>query len=859
MIPVSLAFTGLRDLYSVVTGLQTFIDQVKDDRKESRRLVEHILALIKVVQSSRRTLPASAEESVKELIRSLGKIQKGLETLQDVAWYKIIFCQQRISKEIDLSYKQMKDIIAAFELESCLDRMRWQAEHEEARKTDHNKLMEKLDVILADNKKLNDQLQRLLESDNRRELISEMSQRVKNLPTNNTERIFLEKGLDALKRKSKNTIARKSTIFLPPEIGQQTEPETDEYIITAFLLKIFYDRKLGEGGFGIVYEGEYCGSPVAVKVLNRSNTREDINKEFTIWKSLRHPRIVQFYGYNTFRKQPLFVCALMNGGNVLDYLKKYKDCNRVHLVLDAAQGLEYLHSQNIVHRDLKPNNILVDEYGRACLSDFGLSKLKIPYSSSGSRCITTYTATQRGSLRYMAPEQLGKGFSDRTSDIYSFGITTYQIISNITPFGHLNEEQFYVAVLSKKERPRRPSPSDPFAISDKLWNLIQAAWTETRNLRPFASAFRREVQRCIQFEEEANKNAHIVVPSQQPKARPTPTARGNNANTTVRHYPSTPVMKPPQHDNPSKGTLESRTLVDTPRTPKIPKITSPLLEAPSTRIVQDIKDYGLCMRTKLCEGRFYPPWERIFKLTREWARSWPLSRLIHARDSTIQGCTVDDTALTIWSMQYYKRETKAQETPDFYLPDLVVPPYVTEIIGYLAETRGSTNAAEVLIHMWDVVRGKPDTVPRRIVAFGGMWSDRSRWIVYSFDLLHLSVVSGEPFVEAEPKGAPNVYRWWRIIRKAWKSVGTPTMDDRSKHHTIPFRKSSCDISIAAASVFLNMFLYRGLNVYVDLNCLRDDCASELNAVIKRKEQGRLHRKDFYKQGQRAGASAMTFN
>ncbi|KDQ50042.1 hypothetical protein JAAARDRAFT_142635, partial [Jaapia argillacea MUCL 33604] len=146
-------------------------------------------------------------------------------------------------------------------------------------------------------------------------------------------------------------------------------------------------------------------------------------KEVNVWKDLRHPNIVEFYGYN-YSSAPMFLLSsLKEEGDALTFLLSNPDANRAKPLYDVSLGLQYLHSHSIVHADLKALNILVDKHGIACLCDFGLSLVRMHTTSNTSNSINS---GGQGTLRWMAPEQMDGGRATLKSDIYSFGMTIYE-------------------------------------------------------------------------------------------------------------------------------------------------------------------------------------------------------------------------------------------------------------------------------------------------------------------------------------------------------------------------------------------------------------------------------------------------
>ncbi|KAG9308163.1 kinase-like domain-containing protein [Chiua virens] len=223
-----------------------------------------------------------------------------------------------------------------------------------------------------------------------------------------------------------------------------------------------------------------------------------LNRELGIWKRLNHVNIVPFlgiaHGFGMHGAMSL-VSLWMPNGSLHQFLAKYDDTlglgHRLQLLLEIANGLDYLHSFPFVHGDLTCNNVLFDADYTACLADFGFTSLtgNIP---AGLAYLQRSTA-RPGALRWIAPEQieLDEGFN-RTpkSDIYSFGCIALQVLSGKQPWSEIREDMAIVLRLARGQNPGRPV-SRP--IEESHWDLIQLCWSPMEQ-RPTAEAIISKVQ-----------------------------------------------------------------------------------------------------------------------------------------------------------------------------------------------------------------------------------------------------------------------------------------------------------------------------------------------------------------------------
>ncbi|GLT42714.1 hypothetical protein SLA2020_167000 [Shorea laevis] len=216
-----------------------------------------------------------------------------------------------------------------------------------------------------------------------------------------------------------------------------------------------FSNKLGEGGFGCVFQGTLPGSAqVAVKCLDGFGpVKKSFIAEVETMGSIHHFNLVRLVGFCAEKLRMLLVYEYMCNGS-LDQWIFCRDkvlvlgwqCRR-KIILDIAKGLAYLHEecrQKIIHLDIKPQNILLDENFNAKVSDFGLSKL---VGREQSQIVTT----MRGTPGYMAPEWLNSAITEKV-DVYSFGIVVLEILCGRKNVDRsLPEEDAHLVSLFKRK------------------------------------------------------------------------------------------------------------------------------------------------------------------------------------------------------------------------------------------------------------------------------------------------------------------------------------------------------------------------------------------------------------------------
>ncbi|KAH0456057.1 hypothetical protein IEQ34_013964 [Dendrobium chrysotoxum] len=240
-------------------------------------------------------------------------------------------------------------------------------------------------------------------------------------------------------------------------------------------------EEIGEGSFGVVYRGHWIGSDVAIKVYTRMDYREsvllDYKKEIAIMKKLRHPNVLLFMGAVYSIERLAIVTEYLPRGSLFRTLHKNKQAldlrRRLRMTLDVVRGMNYLHRRNppIIHRDLKSSNLLVDKSWTVKVGDFGLSSLKI------STVLTTKNGI--GTPQWMAPEVLRGEYSSEKSDVFSFGVILWELMTESIPWNHLNAMQVVGVVGFMDQRLDIPQGIDPMVAA-----IISDCWASDPLQRP---------------------------------------------------------------------------------------------------------------------------------------------------------------------------------------------------------------------------------------------------------------------------------------------------------------------------------------------------------------------------------------
>ncbi|XP_060189946.1 G-type lectin S-receptor-like serine/threonine-protein kinase SD2-5 [Lycium barbarum] len=265
-----------------------------------------------------------------------------------------------------------------------------------------------------------------------------------------------------------------------------------------------FSKKLGEGGFGSVFEGIMSdGTTIAVKHLQGfGNVKKSFLAEVASIGSIQHVNLVRLVGFCAEKSHRLLVYEYMANVSLDRWIFHRKQEQsltwdvRKKIMSDVAKGLAYLHedcNNKIIHLDIKPQNILLDHNFNAKVSDFGLSKL---VGKDESKIITT----MRGTPGYLAPEWLHEAITEKV-DVYSFGVVILEIICGRKNLDrHQDEDDMHLLSLFKRK-----------AEEKQLWEIVDKNSIDMQLHREEAVEMMKIAAWCLQSDYTKRPSMSLVV------------------------------------------------------------------------------------------------------------------------------------------------------------------------------------------------------------------------------------------------------------------------------------------------------------------------------------------------------------
>ncbi|MEL6270720.1 MAG: serine/threonine-protein kinase [Chloroflexota bacterium] len=296
-------------------------------------------------------------------------------------------------------------------------------------------------------------------------------------------------------------------------------------------------RIIGEGGMGrvLLAEDPQTETRVAIKhihlsLLGTSNYHRRFEREMEIMTNLNHPNLMPLLDHGEFRGLPYYVMPYIDGVSVRDYTTMYgafKPEQALPVVDGVCSALIYMHSHSVYHRDIKPHNILIARDGVPYLTDFGIAAIE----NAPEQLTNTVQRAGLGTDGYIAPELRGGAFASPRTDVYSLGMTIYEMFARRSLYKVLSEDV-----------------SNPMApIPEPLQPVLRRAIDQTPKFRQqTVNEFRREFRRAVKQDmaervpSALQQNTPPVVPEfrlPDSLVRTEPTNRTGPGNTGVSAVP----------------------------------------------------------------------------------------------------------------------------------------------------------------------------------------------------------------------------------------------------------------------------------------------------------------------------------
>ncbi len=263
---------------------------------------------------------------------------------------------------------------------------------------------------------------------------------------------------------------------------------------------------LGEGGMGTVYLGIHIqlGRKVAIKMLHpnlskNASIRERFKNEASALAHLHQPNIVALFDYYESDEGLFLIMEYVDGMELADHINKVSgpidEKSAIHYFNQILDAFSFAHNNKVVHRDIKPSNILINKANDIKIMDFGIAKIMDSQKS------LTKTGMQMGTVFYMSPEQVNGQKIDQRSDIYSLGVTLFQMITGKCPYNNdTTEFQIYNNIVNDP----LPDPTSIYPGASKHLARVIAKATQKNVEDRFHS--------CEEFKKALNESSFKISP-----------------------------------------------------------------------------------------------------------------------------------------------------------------------------------------------------------------------------------------------------------------------------------------------------------------------------------------------------------
>ena len=281
--------------------------------------------------------------------------------------------------------------------------------------------------------------------------------------------------------------------------------------------------QIGTGGFGVVYEGRdpFLKRRVAIKTCtsDEPDIRDRFFREAEIAGNLQHRNVVTVHDFGVQDEVPYLVQEYLDGEDldrVVSRREPLPALRRVEILAQVARGLEYAHARGVIHRDVKPGNIRLCSDGTVKIMDFGIAKL------SNVASHLTRTGMTLGTAAYLPPEQIRGTPVDHRADLFSFGVTAYELLTYRRPFSGKTISALFWELLQRDPEPVSAGwPGCPPALEALVLRCLAK---DPGDRYPGFTALLGELDPMLEGMRRAWREEEPTAPHRTPSPRPAPRA-----------------------------------------------------------------------------------------------------------------------------------------------------------------------------------------------------------------------------------------------------------------------------------------------------------------------------------------------
>ncbi|QRV91205.1 Rap guanine nucleotide exchange factor [Ceratobasidium sp. AG-Ba] len=475
---------GLLELsFRVVQDIQQRSQDVKVHRQQSMKLAERSAEILNKLRDEQQTMDGSnLRDAINEFEEVLLGVCRSIVKWAALNPVKSFMRQGQIATELDTFHQNLDVYVAEFKIVSSIELNRHQRRMGLYRQHDHEEVKEMLRAFVRN-------------ADNLHVAAGMRDDVPAVMETIQVELRDEQPGTEVYKAlRGGLNILYNETGILPPLTN-----------LTGQVVRLS-EHPVAEGGTADIYEGHWVGDEKvmlnATRHFEGESALERLQHEMNFWRKLQHIHVLRFYGVCDIGPTMYAVVPWADNGNLLVYVGRNPESDRVALLSEVALGLMYLHAfePTIVHGDLRAANVLVSASGEALLANFGFSKIMAEESGAG---VASTSLTNAGSGRWMAPELFecvdNKVYTIAAAgDVWSFGMLCLEVLTGQSPYRECRVDGQAIAKILERKLPERPERTDEIfrrGLSDDMWRLMNNCWAWDPTARPHMHTLAGDVRK----------------------------------------------------------------------------------------------------------------------------------------------------------------------------------------------------------------------------------------------------------------------------------------------------------------------------------------------------------------------------